>query len=61
MCKYCKELNEEDTIVEIREVEIKPHGCFYWECPIKYCPNCGKEITGFKIRMGYRQGIKGEK
>jgi NADH pyrophosphatase NudC (nudix superfamily) len=47
MCKYCNELNKETEEIEIYELLIAG-GYYIWNAPIKYCPNCGKELDKYK-------------
>lgn len=47
-CKYCKEFIEEITRtyqkqkISIVEICVGYDGYYKYECPINYCPNCGK-------------------
>jgi len=47
-CNFCKELNEEKEEIEIDEIYIRCAGHFYWDCPIRYCPNCGDLLKKYK-------------
>ncbi len=43
-CEYCKDFNEESGHMEITEIAIKGT-YFFYDCPIRYCPNCGKLLV----------------
>ena len=40
-CEFCKDL-EDETNVEITEIKIRSVGYYGWNCPVNYCPACGK-------------------
>lgn len=48
-CKYCKEFNEEKKEITIDEIMIGTTYYIY-ECPIKYCPNCGTILNKYKSK-----------
>ena len=46
-CKYCKDLNDEKCDIEVYQIVI--NGRYYnYDMPIKFCPNCGKELKKSK-------------
>lgn len=46
-CNYCKEFNREKKDIEITDIRIG--GIFYnYNCPLKYCPSCGKLLSKYK-------------
>jgi Fe-S cluster assembly iron-binding protein IscA len=47
-CQYCKDLNNEKEKMKFVEIYIQRAGCYDYECPIKYCPNCGKILNRYK-------------
>lgn len=48
-CKYCKDFNEEKEIMEICQIYISAiQGYFNYNCPVKYCPFCGKILNRYK-------------
>ena len=50
-CKYCKDFNEEKEDMQIVKLEIGTDGYYNYECPIKYCPNCGMILEKYKIKQ----------
>jgi len=50
-CKYCKDFNEEKEDMQITQLEIGTDGYYNYECPIKYCPNCGTILEKYKIKQ----------
>lgn len=48
MCKYCKDFNKEKEDMEIYKLLIGTGGYYIYECPIKYCPNCGIVLNKYK-------------
>ena len=53
-CKYCKDFNEEKEDIQITQLEIGTDGYYNYECPIKYCPNCGMMLRKYKIKQDNR-------
>jgi rubrerythrin len=51
MCKYCKDFNEEKNDMEIYEIDIIGVGYFFYDCPIRYCPACGKILDKYKDKL----------
>lgn len=48
-CKYCKDLNDEKSDMEISQIVI--NGSYYdYEVPIKFCPNCGKVLKKYVLK-----------
>ena len=47
-CKYCEGLNEEKEEIRMEEIYIEAWGYFRYECPVKYCPNCGTILNKYK-------------
>lgn len=47
-CSYCKDFNEEKEEIGITELRLGNDGYYNYECPIKYCPNCGKILNRYK-------------
>lgn len=46
-CQYCKDFKDEEKDMEIAQLLV---GSSYYdyECPLNYCPSCGKEIRDEK-------------
>ena len=47
MCRWCKELNKEDAMINITQVFVGMSYCSF-HCPIMYCPVCGKVLDRYK-------------
>lgn len=47
MCKYCKDFNEEKSEMQIYEIYVE-ESYYIYECPIRYCPNCGKILNKYR-------------
>lgn len=48
-CRFCSDFNEENEDMTIEQIKIGEDGYFNYECPMKYCPNCGKILNKYKI------------
>ena len=47
-CQYCNDFNNEKEEMIIDKIYIQTAGHFWYQCPIKYCPNCGKILNKYK-------------
>lgn len=46
-CKYCKDFNEESEEIRIEQIQVSTLGYYNYDCPIKYCPSCGKVLDRY--------------
>lgn len=57
MCKYCSDFNEEKEEMEVSQIYLSSSAYFNYECPIIYCPNCGKKLNKYKQQNSIHTGI----
>ena len=49
-CEHCKDFNQEKENIKVTDINVG--GTFYnYDCPIIYCPNCGKLLNKYKGKV----------
>lgn len=49
-CVYCDDFNDETKDIEMSQIRIEGVGFYNYECPIKFCPNCGNELNRYNSK-----------
>ena len=46
-CSYCDRLNKEVYEAEITQIKLQWDGWYRFNCPIIYCPSCGRKLKRY--------------